>query len=384
MEKVVKRAKEVIILIKLIIAKLLVPVSMKEKCWLISERGHEAKDNGYFFFVYLKENHPEIDVRYVISFDSPDFYKLSKYKDSLIDYGSFLHYKKLHESLVLISTHIMGYTPNMNFFGNLDRKYCVFRKQKKVFLQHGITKDFLPQLMKDAIHIDLFCCGAKPEYDYIIEGFGHNKKVVKYTGLCRYDNLHDCQTKKQILVMPTWRLYLDGNGFETSSYFINWSGLLSNVALHSILNQYGYELVFYPHYEIQKHIHLFKELKLPSIIKIADIQYDVQQLLKESKALVTDYSSVYFDMSYMRKPVVLFQFDEKEFRQRHYKRGYFLEDSLGIKCLSLQDTVTTITQIIKQGCMLDKKYETFADSFFEYRDQLNCERVFNAINDIEM
>ena len=34
--------------------------------WLISERGTEAKDNGYWMFKYIRENHPEINVYYLI------------------------------------------------------------------------------------------------------------------------------------------------------------------------------------------------------------------------------------------------------------------------------------------------------------------------------
>lgn len=40
--------------------------------WLISERGTDARDNGYHFFRYLREKHPEIECYYVITKDSPD------------------------------------------------------------------------------------------------------------------------------------------------------------------------------------------------------------------------------------------------------------------------------------------------------------------------
>ncbi|MBR5258025.1 MAG: hypothetical protein IKV51_03670, partial [Clostridia bacterium] len=40
--------------------------------WLISERGYDARDNGYCFFRYLRRNHPDIRAVYVITRDSPD------------------------------------------------------------------------------------------------------------------------------------------------------------------------------------------------------------------------------------------------------------------------------------------------------------------------
>ena len=64
-------------------------------------------------------------------------------------------------------------------------------------------------------------------------------------------------------------------------------------------------------------------------IIIADMKYDVQQLLKESLLLITDYSSVFFDMMYMNKPVNFYQFDEKQYRKSHYKEGYLNYQNVG-------------------------------------------------------
>lgn len=33
--------------------------------WLVSERGREARDNGYHYFAYLRQAHPEINAVYV-------------------------------------------------------------------------------------------------------------------------------------------------------------------------------------------------------------------------------------------------------------------------------------------------------------------------------
>ena len=39
--------------------------------WIVSERGIDARDNGYHFFKYLRNAHPEINSVYIISKDSP-------------------------------------------------------------------------------------------------------------------------------------------------------------------------------------------------------------------------------------------------------------------------------------------------------------------------
>ena len=46
--------------------------------WLISERGDDARDNGYAFYEYMKKNHPEIAFKYIISKKSQDFNRITK------------------------------------------------------------------------------------------------------------------------------------------------------------------------------------------------------------------------------------------------------------------------------------------------------------------
>ena len=86
-----------------------------KECWLISEHGNDARDNGYFFFKYLKKNHPNIDTRYIITIDSPDFSKIKSIGKYII-YGSKEHYIAYISSKVVISTHLSGASPDVGFF----------------------------------------------------------------------------------------------------------------------------------------------------------------------------------------------------------------------------------------------------------------------------
>ena len=106
-----------------------------------------------------------------------------------------------------------------------------------------------------------------------------------------------------------------------------------------------------------------------------------KDLLKESKLLVTDFSSVYFDFGYMRKPVVHFQFDESTFNDNHYTKGYFdyRRDGFGDVCLKTEDTVDSIIKIINGDFTVEDKYLKRMNSNFVYRDDKNCERIFNRI-----
>ena len=46
--------------------------------------------------------------------------------------------------------------------------------------------------------------------------------------------------------------------------------------------------------------------------------FDYQKILIKSSLLITDYSSVFFDFSYMKKPIIYTQFDYELHRKVHY------------------------------------------------------------------
>ena len=228
----------------------------------------------------------------------------------------------------------------------------------------------------------LFCCGAKPEYEWIKSCFGHDDNVVHYTGLARYDALLNVtETKKQILVMPTWRSNItDVASFLNSPFFLNWQKLLCNEKLNNLLKQNGYKLVFYPHFELQKYLNCFS-FKYECIQPASFEKYDVQTLLKESALLVTDYSSVFFDFAYMKKPLIYFQFDYEEFFSKHYEKGYFdyNEHGFGKVCDHYDSVIDEISMILENGFKISDTYESRIDSFFDKRDANNCERIYDLI-----
>ena len=229
--------------------------------------------------------------------------------------------------------------------------------------------------------MQLFVCGAKPESEFVIEKYGHEAGVVQYTGLARYDNLHDARTKKQIVVMPTWRTYIQSKEeFLNSEYFEKWQGLLKNEELIALLEKNNFDLIFYPHYEVQKYLNCFE--KGSARIKIASFdKFDVQLLLKESKLLITDYSSVFFDFGYMKKPIVYFQFDIDSFFNEIHEKGYFNhdEDGFGRVCLTIEDVVEAIQACFDNDFVLEKHYLERVERFFPLYDNKNCQRIFESI-----
>lgn len=361
----------------------------RPKMWLVCEYGKEARDNGYWFYKYMCEKHPEQDVVYAIEKDCRDYKKVA-HLGEIVPYGSLKHWIYYLAADVNISSH-KGGKPNAAVCYFLE-VYGLL-KNKRVFLQHGITKDKTDIFIYPNTKFRLFICGAKPEYEFVKDTFGYPEGYVQYTGFARFDNLlKETEQKKQILVAPTWRSWLRSGGsdpyktgankhIEESGYYQAWKSFLSSEELHALLSQYGYTLVFYPHRNVQE---CFRNIavKSPDII-IADFQkYDLQVLMKESAVMITDYSSSVMDFAYMEKPVLYYQFDFEEFRQKHFSEGYYnyKRDGFGPVCSSEVEMFGAVKECLEKACQMKEEYLQRVENFFLFRDMNNCERIYEEVS----
>lgn len=357
--------------------------------WLVSERPSEAQDNGYWLFRYICENQCHKHTYYVIDAKANDRFKVEKI-GNIIKSNSLKHYLYYLLATKHISSQIDGGMPNMRVCSFLERHGLL--KNKKVFLQHGITKDVISFGFYKDTRVNLFVCATKRETDFVKETFGYPEGAVQQLGFARFDHLIDTSKgKKQILVMPTWRAWLaqgQSNSLEEakkkfleSEYYKQWSSLLRDERLTEILEQYDCTLIFYPHSDMQPYVQYFETDH--ARIKIADAkQYNVQDLLKESSIMITDYSSVAFDFAYMDKPVIYYHFDYIEYRKGQHPEGYFQyeRDGMGPVVFHNADAFKYLEQLLKNSCKLQDPFKGRVEKFFDLKDRNNCKRIIDAIN----
>ena len=356
----------------------------EKSLWLFCERGDEARDNALWMFRYVKENHPEVNAKYIITNDSENRGKLEKWEKDLIGTNSFRHYVLMWQAAYCLSTHNCGCFPH--FIKKIPLLSRIVKKGNKcmriIWLQHGVISQDMPAFHYERIVVDKLISGAYPEYEFLLKAFHFPKNVVCYTGLARFDGLHDYKVKAgQILLMPTWRIWLHQDNFMESSFWKTYSSLLTNSDLHRLLQENGQTLVFYPHYEMQPYLGEFEKLNLPACIQLADkTKYDVQTLLKESALLVTDYSSVFFDFAYMYKPIIFFQFDYDEFHQKHYQKGYFdFKHCFAEWTGDIPSLLSKIKETVERYHTLSGEKKAMIDEYFPLHDMHNSERIYQEI-----
>ncbi len=350
--------------------------------WLVMERGFDARDNAYWFFRYLREKHPDINACYVIDGGSPDFAKVSGLGRT-VRWRSVRHYLMYLAADYLISTHVQPVAPDLMAYYHL-RQIGIRPRGRQIFLQHGIISNGMDWMKYPRLKVDFFASGGKMEYDYLVSEFGFPEGVVRYTGLCRFDNLiRGNSPSGEILVMPTWRGvdYPQGERFPETSYYRHFQSLLDNPRLLSLLERLDLKLIFYPHIELQKELDKFRS---PSdrIVLASWRDHDVQTLLMRCDMLITDYSSVFFDAGYMEKPVIYYQFDIDDFRRYHYQEGYFSyeKNGFGPVVKTEEDLLDALYECAGDGFRMKKEYRDRLDAFYPFRDELNCERTYQILS----
>jgi glycosyltransferase involved in cell wall biosynthesis len=368
------------------------PLLHRKDIWIVGERFDTAQDNSHHLFRYIRRHHPGRDVSYVIDADAKDREKIAPL-GNVLPRGSFWHRARLLHAKKLINAYDPesysippGHTrlTYLHAFGDLVR-------YRRVFLQHGVIyNDVTRQVPSQTTNHDLVVASADAERDYLASEMGFGDRVVAL-GLPRFDALTRTPGQPTVLLMPTWRRDIVAPSynpklkpklrFGDSAYFRFYQALLTDQRLLDTLSGQGVRLEFYPHYEIQPHVHHFT-LDEDVISVSRSAERGVQDALRECSLLVTDYSSVFFDAAYMGTPLVYVPFDEEDFYSRHYRRGYFdLErDGFGPVARTVDDAVEEIISAVKRGFSVESPYLERAEDFFAFRDRENCRRVFEEID----
>lgn len=359
--------------------------------WLLIDKDIAADDNAEHFYRYMMKNHPTQNIVFALRSNSKDWDRLEKEGFNLVDFGTKEFESALKSCDKIISSHIDGYL--VEYFGKntLDNKQFVF-------LQHGITKDDISNWLNNK-QIDCFITSTKNEYSSIADNFNHYKfsnKEVVLTGFARHDALltKNKTNTKQILIMPTWRKNLVGtvsrsaqrdykDGIKNSEYYIKWNDVLNSNMLKNIYEKYNYKIIFNPHPNIMPYLNDFT---IPDFVDIADSDASLQDLFANSSMMITDYSSVAFEMGYLGKPVIYYQFDEEEFFNSHtYTKGYFdyKRDGFGPVVTTQEELLIELENLVKNHCQVGEPYRSNIENTFAFRDGKCCERIYQAIVELD-
>lgn len=353
-------------------------LNVKKNVWLVGERVYKAQDTGYAFFKYMRTKHPEERVYYVID-------KKSKESANVEKFGNVLDFKsKEHIWFTIIAKKVISSHHPDYLYPIRTNRFKRKVKADKIFLQHGVmgTKNMVANYGKNApsgFNTDFFIVSSDFEKEMIVNDFGYDPKDVFVTGLSRFDTLfeNDVKKKRQILIIPTWRDWIiNEDVFFESEYYCRYKNLLTNEKLHNLAKQYKFEIVFCLHPNMQKYTKYF-DIDSIKIINQGDV--DVQYLIKESALMITDYSSVAFDFSFLHKPVIYYQFDRSRFIGNRPSHLDLDNDLPGDICFEEEELLQLLEEYVKNNFEMKPEYVERSNKFIKYRDKSSCDRIYSVI-----
>ncbi len=287
----------------------------KKYIWLFGENsGNTMNNNSYYYwkmcvnkedeiekyFVLKKskknqqayESMPENEKKYIIWKNSLKHYKYYRKADMLFVTLSFkdiqpskgggaLNAPVIYLQHGTLAIKKIGYTGN-SYNNHIFRFYIYNESILKQFAEENNFKDY-----------QLYYAKYHPRYQELI------KKQRDYKN-----------EQNQILWFITWREYF-GKNQGTDQFLRNIKRTIENKALTKYLEKEHITLKLCMHtlFTTQHKNYLRENLKNVNVEIIDASKVDIMDEMVKSKLLITDYSSLGFDFTFLNKPVVLFQPD---------------------------------------------------------------------------
>ena len=114
-------------------------------------------------------------------------------------------------------------------------------------------------------------------------------------------------------------------GFEKTDYYKVYKEILTSPKVKKLLERNNYKLKFVIHPGMANYLSYFKDFETDNILIVEQKDVNYSEIFSQTKLMITDFSSVYFDFVYMKKPMIHFHFDEENYFTRHYLQGYYSE-----------------------------------------------------------
>ena len=95
--------------------------------------------------------------------------------------------------------------------------------------------------------------------------------------------------------------------------------------------------------------------------------------------LITDFSSVAWDVYYMNKPVLFYHFDIEEASKT---LGFYMDmknDLFGERAENPSELMSLITEYIESDFAMKEEFAKGREKYFAYVDDNNSERIWQAI-----
>lgn len=318
--------------------------------------GKKYDDSPKVIYEQLKKDPRFSNYKLVWAFHNPEEYLNTELITIKVDGFKYFHY--LMKAKVWITNSSMERGLNI-------------KKSDTICLNswHGtpiklMGKDKVDEIMSSRMDVDMFTVQSQydidifsnayniPEENFFLCGLPRNDELLK--GNSQNNKLREIynidKDKKIILYAPTFRNYnrtLNGVELNSPININKWKKVLGN----------EYVIFIRAHYEVIDIMNINFDNKF--IFNMSNYP-NLSELMLVSDMLITDYSSIMFDYSILEKPIYLFTYDYKKYKE---ERGmYFsIKNNLPIPSIDNEDKllkkiIDSNDQIISHVVEVKKKF----------------------------
>lgn len=358
-------------------------------------------DNGYIFCQYIKNNHKEYEIDYVVEY-------LGVHENSLKD--KLIIFKKALRCRYVVSKHF-----HFKWFFNKKQRiinigyFTPFKAdrlmEKMTDMKYG--ENFIKDIKMHSASLE------KLDYNYITTS-DYSSLVIAASYDIRYDKMYPLGFPRNdlihevkidinkifglkkapdnvIIFAPTFRdkyLYTVKNSDNNKSSMENVFGYHNiNDELQKLLEESNSIIVFKPHQYFDENTveDMYNKNILPRNVKILTenlmktYEFGIYDLFSSSDCLISDYSSISFDYLLMDKPLIFNVHDIEEYRNyrglafepmEYLMPGHIVKTKEGFLS-ALRDIINHKDEFKEERMIINKIVNKFQNSG-------SCERIYRT------
>lgn len=304
-----------------------------------------------------------------------------KYRKNLLYKGTFKHFLYLFMANTFLGTEMLIHAFDLQADNGFVNRKFKENRLNYAFLQHGVMymvslnsesrKFFGPKKTGAKYRV---ITSSQEEARHFIELGEYPPESVYVCGLPKYDrNLWNPGADK-IVIMPTWRAWESNearNDFKETKYYKMIERMFA-----AIPEKYRDKVIVLPHplfYEIVRN----SEFDLKPYMNCHD-KYDT--ILRDTKVLITDYSSIAYD-AYYRGANVIFYWEEKDECMERYGESARLmlneENVYGDTCYCQEDLARVFEKNYLNG--QNEQHQARYNKIVEFHDGKNTKRLIKML-----
>lgn len=339
------------------------------------------RDNTKYLYDYLIENHYN------------DYYKIVC---STNDYKEYRDIPVKNVRFVSTLRGVVEYLSSRHVFYSFGRIPIVPAKQQRVIqMWHGTSfKGFDQSTRKTNTKKNQFYTYVFASSEFFVpiveKKFACRREYICICGhprtdrLYREDIVYDLgQYRKIIIWLPTFRKssamgYADVRTDNIVPFFKT----EELRELDACLKEWNVGLIIklHPLQDVtDKAAEATSNLRLLTHKQFQAAKYDLYSLLRQTDALITDYSSVFYDYLLLNRPIGFTEDDEEEYRR---SRGFAIDNpddfKPGMRIASRDELLKFIENVVSGKDDYMEKRKRINDLANQYQDGRNCERALAA------